>query len=194
VRTTKSHVATLNYDPLLYDCFLTERILTGYSGDLVDGLTNSGYRTQNMYRRDANRLGWYLHLHGSPLFYDGANGQVRKLRRPQLAGEVIDTTHLVLTHVRHKMPIIGASSILSDYWRFFGRALQESEEIVLLGYSGFDAHLNLAIARHSPELDIKVVEWVGSQPGGDRGDYWRDKFKKDVELVGLDNILDFTDW
>ncbi|MBO9400721.1 SIR2 family protein [Shimia sp. R9_3] len=194
IHETKSHVATLNYDPLLYEAFLGSHVLRGYNGDLIDGMTRTGFSKNNMMRKNPDRLGWYLHLHGSPLFYDAPNGRIKKFRRHQLIGEQVDSTHLVLTHVRHKTAIISASSLLSEYWRFLGKALKESSEVVLFGYSGYDTHLNNQLASRCANKHVRVVEWSGSQPDNDRLAYWRDKLKNDVEVVHLDSILDFVDW
>lgn len=194
VHQTKSHVATLNYDPLLYEAFIREGVLTGYNGDLIDGLTGNGFAEQNLHRHNEDRLGWYLHLHGSPLFYDGRDGRVKKLRRPWLNNRVIESTHLVLTHVKHKTSIISASEILSSYWKFLRRALAESEELIFFGYSGYDSHLNLFISRFAPDRPVRIVEWSQSQPDNDRQGYWTGRLKRQVALTSLDNILTFQDW
>ena len=44
IKNTKSHVATLNYDKLLYDEFIKEEICKGYSGYLVDGFYDTGFQ------------------------------------------------------------------------------------------------------------------------------------------------------
>lgn len=191
---TRSHVATLNYDPLLYDCFLNSNLMRGYNGCLIDGITNAGFRSENLFRRDKDRLGWYLHLHGSPLFYEGVGGLIKKMRRRELAMEAIESTHLVLSHVKHKTSIISSSYILSEYWKYLVRALEESSEIMLFGYSGYDTHLNEIVARHAKGRQVRVVEWVGSQPNNDRAAYWADRLKSEVDLVQLDNVLQFDDW
>lgn len=50
IKNTKSHVATLNYDKLLYDEFIKEKICKGYSGYLVDGFYDTGFAPSNMER------------------------------------------------------------------------------------------------------------------------------------------------
>jgi len=140
-------------------------------------------------------LGWYLHLHGSPLFYDAANGKVKKLPRHQLASTIVESMHLVLTHVRHKQSIIATSSLLTEYWKFLARALKESEEVVLVGYSGYDSHLNNFISRRADGLTIRVVEWSGAQPDNDnRSEYWETKLKTPATVERYDSILEFIDW
>lgn len=191
---SKSHVATLNYDPLLYECFLNTGVLEGYNGDLIDGMTNAGFQKDNLYRRNPQNLGWYLHLHGSPLFYDAPNGRVRKMPRYRLADRIVESTHLVLTHVRHKQSIIATSSLLTEYWKFLARALKESEEVMLVGYSGYDGHLNSFISRRTNGLNIRIIEWSQAQPGNDRPRYWERKLKAPVQVEQYDSILEFTDW
>ncbi|MEN9023207.1 MAG: SIR2 family protein [Verrucomicrobiales bacterium] len=191
---TKSHVATLNYDPLLYQCFLNADVLAGYNGDLIDGMINKGFETNNLDRRNPEDLGWYLHLHGSPLFYDAKNGRVRKLTRNRLDNEVKESTHLVLTHVRHKQSIIATSSLLSAYWRYLGHALKETEEVILIGYSGYDEHLNDFITRRINGFNVRVVEWASARPNDDRSAYWKRKLKTPVEVEQYESILEFVDW
>jgi hypothetical protein len=70
VSSTKSHVATLNYDKLLYEEFINAGICSGFSGQLVDGFTSSGFDSSNLVRLYGRNFGYYMHLHGSPLFKD----------------------------------------------------------------------------------------------------------------------------
>ena len=70
IHETNSHVATLNYDNLLYQPMIEARVLDGYNGALVDGLISSGFREENLERKFGRRFGFYMHLHGSPLFVD----------------------------------------------------------------------------------------------------------------------------
>lgn len=194
LHNTKSHVATLNYDPLLYDCFLERNVLAGYRGDLIDGITNYGFQKENLYRHHPDNLGWYLHLHGSPLFYDAPNGRVKKLPRGRLNEAVVESTHLVLTHVRHKASIISTSPLLSEYWKFLARALTESEEVLLVGYSGYDSHLNSFISRRNNGFELRVVEWIGAQPDNDRDAFWSERLRAQVAVERHNSILDFSAW
>lgn len=195
ISETKSHVATLNYDDLLYQPMIDAGVLRGYSGNLIDGLTNTGFQRQNLHRLHPNSLGWYLHLHGSPLFFDGNNGRVMKMPRNQLGhNQAMESTHLVLTHVRHKPTIIGASTLLSAYWDYFERALAEAEEICVMGYSGFDSHLNLLLQRFAEEIPVRVIEWEGAAPDVNRLDYWRSKVGNVADLVRMESILEFDAW
>ncbi|HEX5055390.1 MAG TPA: hypothetical protein VFX02_02725, partial [Gammaproteobacteria bacterium] len=115
VKDTKSHVATLNYDKLLYTPFIDNDVFSALYRDtfLVDGMLDQGFQTQHLARQFGNDFGYYLHLHGSPLFID--NGDViQKLPRDQLT---LNTDrvgrHIVLTHVKHKPEIIASSYVLS---------------------------------------------------------------------------------
>ena len=52
VSETKSHVATLNYDKLLYDPFLESGLMAGYyETTLVDGMLASGFSAEALQRR-----------------------------------------------------------------------------------------------------------------------------------------------
>lgn len=120
-----SHIATLNYDNLLYQPLIDSGVLSGYSGHLLDGFTSLKFDESNLVRH-RKELGWYLHLHGSPLFYDHGNS-VKKYRQSNLAGsfenENVAHRHIVLTHTTLKPEIISGSSLLASYWEFFGKAL-----------------------------------------------------------------------
>lgn len=189
---TKSHVATLNYDNLLYDGLKGHDIFAGYNGVLIDGFHRDGFDSDNLKRRRGSQsLGWYLHLHGSPLFVGN-----RKLMGDDRAIFIPDEqSHIVLTHVSHKPLVIESSSILSEYWRRLATALQEVECIVLMGYSGADWHLNNLIAQKCAQKPVHVIEWEGAGEVDVRTRFWRKQLKKqDVNLIQLANILQFKDW
>lgn len=192
LRATKSHVATLNYDNLLYDGLKGHEIFEGYSGVLIDGFHRNGFDADNLNRRRGfQSLGWYMHLHGSPLFVGNQKlmGNERAVFTPD------EKSHIVLTHVKHKPLVIESSSILSEYWRRLVTAMQEVEFIVLFGYSGTDRHLNELIAQKCAQKMLHVIEWEGSGEADVRARYWREKLKKkDVNLIRLSNILHFRDW
>src|SRR5687768_9780166 len=105
-------------------------------------------------------------------------------------------SHIVLTHVRHKPSIIDSSHILSEYWKRLDRALEESENIVLFGYSGCDVHLNhRVIVNASVKKPVHVIEWGGSYDEGERGRFWNKELRNcDVTVHSLENILEFQDW
>lgn len=193
IKDTKSHVATLNYDNLLYQPLIDREVLSGYSGALVDGFHNSGFDVENLERRYGRTFGYYLHLHGSPLFVDRRQNII-KLGQSNLA-EQTDTvsSHIVLTHFKHKSTVISASVVLFNYWRKLVEALSESEEILLIGYSGADTHLNHLI-RGASDLPIRIVEWEGAGGQTERMTYWSDLFSREVTLERKTNILEFQEW
>ncbi|WP_104903724.1 SIR2 family protein [Pseudomonas sp. LH1G9] len=197
VRTTKSHVATLNYDKLLYGAFLDANLMAGYfDTTLVDGMVGGGFSSEALERRYGNNYGYYLHLHGSPLFFDH-HGLARKRERHELnpfSPEGSD--HIVLTHVRHKRSVIGASMVLSAYWNYLNFCLNESEEIIVFGYSGDDLHLNDVIAAYAQSRRVVVVEWSGSgATEQQRRWFWTQKLKtNNLQHLYLPNILAFNQW
>ena len=131
VKETKSHVAVLNYDNLLYDSFTNSGVLSGFDGTLIDGFLKAGFAKGNLDRKNTNMLGWYLHLHGSPLFVGN-----RKLMRDQRGFvEPDERSHIVLTHVEHKPLVIASSPILSEYWSRLPKALKEADKVIIFGYS-----------------------------------------------------------
>lgn len=194
VKATKSHVATLNYDKLLYQSFIDNEILNGFKGCLVDGMLNSGFDEDAFERKYGNDFGYYLHLHGSPLFYE-RRGKVFKWQRNELSIYTDEPSkHIVLTHVKRKPSVIVSSNVLSTYWSYLSFALSEAEEIILFGYSGMDVHLNLILKPYSTIKNIKVVEWSGAGNQDERSTYWSGVFNGRVDLVRLNNITDFRDW
>ncbi len=193
---TQSNIATLNYDRLLYGALIDEGILAGYGGDLIDGMLDAGFSESNLERRYGNTFGYYLHLHGSPLFYDDNHGVARKLTRDQLT---IDSqtisNHIVLDHVKHKRSIIGSSHVLSTYWDYLLTCCHESQEIIVFGYSGLDTHLNEVLAAYAQSRSIRVVEWSGAGTAAARELFWGRILKtREFDLDQLDNILTFTGW
>lgn len=194
LRDSQSHVATLNYDNLLYQPLIEKGILAGYDGALVDGFHDAGFAAQNMHRRRNRTFGYYLHLHGSPLFIDRGEA-ILKLRQQDLRREGDRlSSHIVLTHVKHKPSVITASRVLTTYWDFLVHALGESEEVILFGYSGLDDHLNALLARHFTEGEVRIVEWAGAGPEDDRVEWWKSALQRGVEVTHLDTILDFSAW
>ncbi|WP_323970050.1 DUF4917 family protein [Aeromonas veronii] len=194
IRETRSHVATLNYDKLLYNSFLDNDIFNGYSGYLVDGMLDQGFSSDALERRFGRTFGYYLHLHGSPLFIN-RNQEILKLSRNQLTIDVDEASeHIVLTHVKHKPSVIAASRALSTYWDYFQFAISEAEEVILFGYSGLDKHLNLLLRPYLTTKPIRVIEWSGAGQQDERDRYWRATLNRATTVVRLDNITDFTDW
>jgi len=195
LKDSKSHIATLNYDKLLYGAMVDNEVLNGFSY-LVDGMWDSGFDRDNLERLYDNNFGYYLHLHGSPLFVNH-NGIPKKMQRHELTldSEFIGR-HLVLTHVKHKLSVISSSPVLSAYWDYLDFVLGESEEIIVFGCSGDDKHLNqkLKLYTKDPSRKVRVVEWDGSGNHADRTRFWKKRLGDNVELVQMGNILEFTDW
>jgi len=189
IHATKSHIATLNYDNLLYDSLLQSQVLKGFSGSLIDGFTNTdGFTNNNLIRFGAK--GWYMHLHGSPLFV--GNGKVSGAARAFQGPDC--NNHIVLTHVQHKPYYISESPILSRYWELLEEAIDESDRVFLFGYSGDDTHLN-KIIQVRPQKHVFIIEWSGTVLQGNRFLFWNSKLKHtNYRLFSLLNILDFNDW
>ena len=201
---SKSHVATLNYDTLLYEPFNNAhdiegqqiQLCKGFSGTLLDGYTKGlGFSTQNMERRyNPDQKAYYMHLHGSPLFVDDDQGRPVKLTRAQLQNENGDRrSHIVLTHGAMKPVVISSSRVLEMYWSHLSEAIHESKEIILFGYSGADNHLNDKINKHRENTPVRVVERTHGNLDG-REKYWRAKFGGNTQVTPFDNILDFVNW
>jgi hypothetical protein len=194
IRNTGSHVATLNYDSLIYRKFLDGGLFNGYRGVLVDGMLDGGFSESSLERRYGNDFGYYMHLHGSPLFYD-ENGVVRKLSSYYSNVNQQDFgRHIVLTHVKHKPSIIDNSVVLTTYWEYLSFCLSESEEIILVGYSGEDHHLNKVLRIYSNIKPIRIIEWEGAGDYGDRLRFWRQSLGSNTRLFHLESILSFSNW
>lgn len=143
IKQTNNHVATLNYDPLIYTPFCTQKILGTYDvAHLVDGMQKgNGFSLHNLLPLWNNHFGLYLHLHGSPRFIEDKNGKITKLDADEFYNGKIDGIvgkHIVLTHIKHKKSVIDASEVLSEYWVMFNYLLGEVTTVTLFGYSGED--------------------------------------------------------
>ena len=191
IRKTSSHVAVLNYDNLLYDAFVSKRLLNGYHDTLFDGFHNTGFRRTNLDRFRPNKQAWYLHLHGSPLFV----GNMKRTRDERHNLEPSQNSHIVLTNIEHKPIVIESSDILREYWTRLGRALSEADRAILVGYSGLDSHLNEIIASRFKEKQVIIVERKDEGPEDEQERFWKRQFPEaDVSLIRRDNILDFHEW
>lgn len=202
LREARSHVATLNYDNVLYLPMAQRQICYGYDSALVDGFTDgTGFLDENMDRHPGKNFGYYLHLHGSPRFVDRGS-KIIKLKKTELKEVGIATSnHIVLTHIAHKRTVIDASRLLTAYWNRLAKAIDESKEIILIGYSGKDIHLNQHVKNSSEKL-VRVVEWQGSGSSAERERYWRHgtpgepggAIGPNVSVTPVKSILDFQDW
>ncbi|MDH0611938.1 MULTISPECIES: SIR2 family protein [unclassified Agrobacterium] len=196
VEETQSHVATLNYDGLLSSAFEMAGVL-GDGKVLRDGFIDQKFDTRNLFRH-REEGGWYLHLHGCPLFVDREKSKPSKLAASSLTRNLGQLKHvgrhIVLTHVTHKRTIIAGSEILSTYWEFLKRALDESQEIVIFGYSGNDTHLNQLIAQKRADKLVRVVEWLGAGYEDLRGPFWAAQLGGPVNLTLKEDVLTFADW
>lgn len=194
VKASRSHIATLNYDKLLYNLFIDKNIVDGYNGYLVDGMLNDGFSAAALERKYDNDFGYYLHLHGSPLFVNNGN-KIVKLSRNELRLDKNEASeHIVLTHIKRKPSVIAASEALSTYWDYLQFALSESKEIILFGYSGQDTHLNHMLRPYLNYKRLRIVEWCGAGNQNEREKYWRSTLGQTVAVTRLDDITDFTDW
>lgn len=188
IQETASHVATLNYDNLLYDALIKKQLLNGFNR-LIDGYT-AEFSELNLRRYRPLHQSYYLHLHGSPLFIK--NMKCRGADRNFLSPE--ENHHIVLTHIKHKPYFIETSRVLSEYWRRLDEALSESNNIFIIGYSGEDIHLNSKLAAKK-DKKIVIVEWTGAGDQITRFKFWNNKLERtDYIIYRLDNIFDFTDW
>lgn len=195
VKRTKSHVATLNYDKLLYNSFIDNNVFNGYSGYLVDGMIDQGFSSDTLVRMYGNDFGYYLHLHGSPLFVERDNC-IRKLSRQQLTINRNESSqHIVLTHVKHKPSVISASEALTTYWDYLRSALEEAEEVILFGYSGLDEHLNVLLKPYLKHINSRIIEWDGAGTQDEREAFWLSELGSNlITVLRLKNITDFVDW
>lgn len=197
VRQTQSHVATLNYDGLLSSAFERSGMFSTDEMVLRDGFIDAKFDKSHLFRQK-ERGGWYLHLHGSPLFVDREKSRPHKLVPTTLLRDTKSLKnvgkHVVLTHAAHKQAIINASEVLKTYWEFLKIALQESTEIVLFGYSGNDIHLNQLIAQRRGEKTVKVVEWLGAGYADVREPFWKDQLGGEADVILKEDVLDFEDW
>ncbi|WP_145916912.1 hypothetical protein [Erythrobacter sp. QSSC1-22B] len=198
VRTSQSHVATLNYDGLLVRSFRQAELFNGAPPILRDGFVDDTFARTNLFR-EGEFGGWYMHLHGCPLFRDKGVETFGKLSEASLRRDTSRLkgvgTHVVLTHAMQKPSVISASRLLETYWEFLRLAIDEASEVVLLGYSGNDNHLNRLIAQRAADKPIRVVEWLGAGAATLREPFWKTQLGgNNVTLVQKEDVLLFTDW
>ena len=198
VSNARSHIATLNYDELLYRAFISTDVFSGYSC-MIDGFVPD-FANENLIRHKPSTQSFYLHLHGSPLYYLATNGSLQKSalsHLPAIQGH--SSTHLVLTEVKHKVSVINASPILRSYWQRLDEAMTEASGLILFGYGGGDIHLNQMITRHFSNKQIEIVERRHDEYSTVEGEtarfrFWTDKIGSTPVCHWHQNILDHTNW
>lgn len=189
-----STVATTNYDGSLYrglcdrSSFQSYKTLDGFQGYPLK------FSESNLTRR-TSRKGYYLHLHGSPLFIE-EEGIIVKLPRDDIRNRTPHASrHIVLTHAKYKTQLIGSSALLSAYWTKLSQISDDFDRILWIGHSGGDHHLNSFIARYYPKTPITIVEWSGTGENSSRLQYWRSKFSDRVEeVLQLNSLCEFEAW
>ena len=215
-------VATLNYDKLLYGSLFNEGIFEKYL--LIDGFLKDGFNPEECVRKNP-KSGWFLHLHGNPL-YRSNDGQVVKRPINDVETEATEDNknlddnginefqntfkrhHVVLTAPFYKQKIIEDSIVLKSYWEIFSSLLSGrinnitkacSVDVVFIGYSGNDPHLNSLIRENKDAINsITIIEysfpkkklsfkksWYDKEL---RKFFWNSKFHKNVTLLPFDNI------
>lgn len=195
IRESKSHIATLNYDSLIFNILKNNKLIGSEDNILRDGFKRSVFNRENLFRKNEHDYSWYLHLHGSPLFY--GSDTVRKLAiKDLIEGKSVSDLgrNVVLTNFDNKVNVIDSSSILKTYWEFFDLSLDQCAAVTLFGYSGADRHLNEMIAKNRNVKTIKVVEWLGAGPKNGRKSFWEEALAREVIYVPKENILSFSDW
>lgn len=199
IEKTRSHIATLNYDELLYRAFIGTNVFHGYSC-LLDGFVPH-FDPDHLARYQPGSQSFYLHLHGSPLYHSLTDGSLHKSSLsalPQIQGH--SSTHLVLTEVNHKIAVINSSLILRTYWSRLQTAMEEASSIVLFGYGGGDTHLNDMIQSNFVDKQIEVVErqhpeYLADHGKSERFDFWSKRLgKTPTGIFWYDNILSHTNW
>jgi len=197
-----THLITLNYDKLIYDRFsVNQEIMFFDKGRLMDGfLVNSGGFTPSCLWDSS--IGYYIHLHGSPLFYtDLQNGIINKSKFEEYNADISNLNylqeHLILCATKLKPQQISNSPLLRLYWDFFQSTLRQSEKIILFGYSGNDIHVNDEIA-NARNKEIIIIEYSNqNMERAERQKDWArklnrpDNYFNSNNLIWLDSILDY---
>ena len=218
IMETKSHVATLNYDDLIYEKVVNGVVIDGKKWMpqevqpgkkfpyIRDGFINRGYP---QFRQDSfdfsGDCGFYLHLHGTPLFATKGSQHIKLPRCDMSFNEETRRRHIILANPKDKRELISQSEILDNLWKKqLPRCIREANEIIVFGYSGLDEHLNerLADAKATKKW---VIEWSrtkhalhdseiieGAEVSAEQ--FWTKKLGQNVQVKRLDNILDFTEW
>ena len=208
IAATRSHVVTLNYDALIYNALIRSKsevgtkIFDGYSC-LFDGFNNNTFINSNLNRGSPNTQAYYLHLHGSPLFYTDDKAVIRKRGQFKLAEYTgLSTGHIVLSHSKYKSALIASSVLLSSYWERLKEIMSETRSIILFGYGGADDHLNQMIASKYGNSQDQVIivqrrdpEKEDNLDQRDAEDSWHDLLPGcKIHVLRETNILTFKNW
>lgn len=205
IMDSKTHIATLNYDDLIYGKIVdgifanghhyrpTERQQNSTSPYVRDGFNKGDFRPEMF--SFSGTTGFYLHLHGTPLFVKKQKGDGKLERKDLESSDPIRERYIVLASPNDKMKLIEQSNILKNFWnQQLPRCLREADQIIVFGYSGFDDHLNDKIK--ASEKPTYVVEWVGAR--GDTAEatyfFWKEKLGEVKKVIRADSILDFDCW
>lgn len=216
-----THLATLNYDSFLYYNMLGSNLKNNqYIGEsfkaeaenmygdykatyLCDGfwVKRDGFHEDHLNAKDNNKFALYLHLHGSPLFYEDKYGNINKLS----TNEEIDwylqnktRRHFILSSTEHKQNLIEQSYVLKTYFDRFNGIVRNSTRIMILGYSGKDIHINKTL-KQNPSAKFTIVEYDKNEKGtqyteSERKRYWITQLGVDedkIQLLLKDNILNY---
>jgi SIR2-like protein len=202
ISNNNTHLATLNYDGLIYDRIVNSEIMNPSGGKLIDGfyIHQGGFHPS---RLSGDNRCYYLHLHGSPLFYsdfekDIINKDSYKTFAENKTKEDYLREHLILCKTSLKLSRITSSPLLNSYWDFFKSSLFQSHKIILIGYSGNDPHVNTEISNVRGGREIIIIEYSDqSVDKKAREKDWSIKLQlgnnyfNDSNLIWLDSILDY---
>lgn len=196
------HVATLNYDGLLYKNFIkNEGILNGLDGCLVDGITDAGFKKEYLQPKYGKNFGWFLHLHGSPLFYSEYNSiKKNTYKQGTSSSEAVlykpGRKHIILCHPKQKYESIQYSNILSEYLEHFKVAINHTDYLVILGYGGEDTYINEIIKSSLKKAGtIFVIERSAEESSEERSIFWKARLCPNgtkFKLIQKETILDFN--
>jgi len=197
------HVATLNYDKLLYGSFTNVPAENGNtvfgSYKLIDGFFPDDnrliYNTKQCQKRNPS-AGWYLQLHGSPLFSANTNhNDIEPVSQTIVKENIADKEEqflverkirnamrdqIILTDPTFKTAMIEKNKLLSDYWCKFKTILSKTDKLCVIGYGGNDPHVNELVRNQcrsgNKTMRVYIVEW--DHKDGSTNNNWFNKEKR----------------
>lgn len=193
----KAHVATTNYDDLLYRYFLnadvsvgqnrTEKIMhPGKDTTLIDGFNRE--KGELLYNPPkTTNSSWYMHLHGSSRFYSQYNS-TRIRKSFQLTSFANYVPHVILNHFDLKAFQISTNHMLNDYFSKFKEVAKKTKEIYVIGYGGEDKHIN-DVFNGLPKTNFIVVDHADDLENREWIEHLRRRHK--LILRGGQNILNY---